>query len=382
MLELSLANWQDGPYNRTTFGRMREIVPTARVSAGRTPLTLQAGEQQLDLDTPILRDGRSLGRFRDLLHRTYTDGLLVLHEGKIVAEHYPGDLDKHRTHTLFSVSKSLVGTVCAILVGQGQVRLDADVCTYVPELASSGYAGATVRHVLDMRSGIKFSEDYEDLNAEVRRIDQAVGWLPRDDEAPTRLYEYLPRLVAERDHGGHFEYRSCENDVLGWVCERAAGERMPSLLSRLLWSRIADYDADAGVDIDGTIFFDGGIATTLRDLARFGQVICQNGAIGHSQVIPRFWIEDTLAGDADSQAAFAASSMGRDHPGWRYRNQFWVPYTDRRVICCLGIHDQLVYIDLDAQAVVVKFSSQPTALNARLEDLSFALAEAAVRMVA
>ena len=91
----------------------------------------------------------------------------------------------------------------------------------MPALANSGYAGATVRNLLDMRSGIKFSEDYLDPLAEVRLIEQAIGWAPRTvPDLPATMYDFLVTLQKKSPHGGPFEYRSCETDVLGWICER------------------------------------------------------------------------------------------------------------------------------------------------------------------
>ena len=149
----------------------------------------------------------------------------------------------------------------------------------MPALANSGYAGATVRHLLDMRSGIAFSEDYLDPMAEVRLIEQAIGWAPRTvPDLPTTMYDFLLTLQQKSPHGGPFEYRSCETDVLGWICEAASGVRMPELMSELLWSKLgADNDATIGVDSVGTGMFDGGINACLRDLARFGSLFLNGG---------------------------------------------------------------------------------------------------------
>jgi CubicO group peptidase (beta-lactamase class C family) len=372
---VSLADWQGAPHNRRTFGRMREYVPTARVAAGTTPLRLRDGGS-LDLDLPV-RIGEADRPLRSVLADTYTDGFMVVHRGIVLAETYPGDLGPDRTHMLFSVSKSIVGTVAANLVAGGLLDPSAQLSDYVPELGSSGYAGATVRHILDMRSGIRFSEEYLDAHAEVRQLDQAVGWVPRvDDWVPDSLYGYLPMLEPARPHGGTFEYRSCETDVLGWVCERAAGEPMPSLLSRLLWSRIAADDMDAGVDRAGAVFCDGGLAATLRDAARFGELLRLGGANGSDRIIPASWIEDSLTGDADSREAFAQSPTETPpFPGGMYRNQFWVPYPDRRVLLCLGIHGQSIYVDIDRAMVVVKLSSCPSPVDPALDSASLAVAE-------
>src|SRR4029079_4280043 len=134
---VTLENWQQGPINRRTAGRMREVVPTARVAAGPTPLTLVDDGRELDLDTPVaLGDGTaSIG---SVLDATFTDGFLVLHDSVIRAEHYPGDLEPGRPHMLYSVSKSVVGSVAAILIDRGLLDPQSPVTAYVPELAESG----------------------------------------------------------------------------------------------------------------------------------------------------------------------------------------------------------------------------------------------------
>lgn len=163
---------------------------------------------------------------------------------------------------------------------------------YVPALAQPGYAGATVRHLLDTRSGIAFSEEYLDPLAEVRLLKKAIGWAPRTEaDLPDTMYGFLLTLRQKGPHGGPFDYRSCETDVLGWICEEAAGARMPALMSELLWSHNGiQTDAVIGVDREGTGMFDGGINACLRDLVRVGSLFLNEG-------LPS-------AGGADSRAAF------------------------------------------------------------------------------
>jgi CubicO group peptidase (beta-lactamase class C family) len=153
---------------------------------------------------------------------TYTDGFMVMHEGRVIAEEYPAGMAPDALHLVMSVTKSLVGSVAAVLVDQGVLDPAAPLTTYVPALAVSGYAGATVRHVLDMRSGIIFSENYLDPDAEVRLLQQCIGWSPRrDPTSPASMYDFLVTLKQGSPHGGPFDYRSCETDVLGWLCEQA-----------------------------------------------------------------------------------------------------------------------------------------------------------------
>ena len=236
------------------------------------------------------------------------------------------------------------------------------ISDYVPELGESGYAGATVRHLLDMRSGIRFSEEYLDPNAEVRVLEQAIGWAPRAHPLiPKTMYDFLLTLEQKGPHGGPFEYRSGETDVLGWVCEAAAGRRMSALMSELLWSRLgAEYDIALAVDSAGAGMFDGGICAALRDLARFGTMLVRNGmSMTGEQVVPDWWIQDCLTGDPDSRQAFADSPSETLMPGGMYRNQFWLPYPHQDVMVCLGIHGQMIYANRSTGLVAAKLSSWP-----------------------
>jgi CubicO group peptidase (beta-lactamase class C family) len=357
----SLTNWQNAPHNRWSFQHLREVVPTARVGRGAgAPRPLQSGSG-FDAEQVVWRlDGRS-SSVAEVLADTYTDGFLVLQDGQVVTEQYPTGMPADRTHLLMSVSKSFVGCVIGILADRGVIDVSAAVDYYVPELAQSGYRGATVQDVLDMRSGITFSEEYLNPAAEVRLLEQVVGWAPRTQPGlPTSMYEYLATLQSGRPHGTAFEYRSCETDILGWVAERVSGTRMPELMSDLIWSRIgAEQDMDAAVDPAGAVFHDGGLAATLRDLGRFGQLLLDDGrnAAGE-QVVPPWWIADSLAGGADTREKFDASGNASWLPGGGYRNQFWLP-GGREVLLCLGIHGQMIWVEPARRLVVVKLSSWP-----------------------
>ena len=357
----SLTNWQNAPYNRWSFQHMREVVPTARVGRGTDaarPLQFAPGfdEQQI-----VWRLDGTSSTVAEVIADTYTDGFLVMHHGRVVLEQYPYGTSPDHAHMMMSVSKSVVGCVVGILADQGVIDPAAPVHRYIPELAKSGYRGATVRDVLDMRSGVTFSEEYLNDDAEVRLLEQVIGWAPRTHPGlPSSMYDYLATLSASRAHGIAFDYRSCETDILGWVCERASGVRMADLLSQLIWSRIgAEQDMDAAVDPAGAVFHDGGLAATLRDLGRFGQLLLDGGRLNGNQVVPAWWIADAYAGAPDSREVFAASGNDTWMPGGMYRNQFWLPYQGRDVLLCLGIHGQLIWVEPARHLVVVKLSSWP-----------------------
>ncbi|SMY02389.1 hypothetical protein BSP239C_03340 [Brevibacterium sp. 239c] len=354
-------NWQEADNVRWSFQHVDQVLPTTPISRGIGPVAeLPADLQDLG-NVEVPKTEFSAARsVRSVIEASDTDAWMVLHNGTVLAEEYFSTMRPDTEHLLMSVSKSLVGTVAGVLVGSGDLDPNRLITDYVPELASSGYAGATVRHILDMRSGIRFSENYLDPKSEVRQIEESIGWSEQTPEGQAKgMYEFLTTLDAKSKHGGVYEYRSCETDVLGWVCEKIADESMQTLMSRVLWSRIgAERDALIATDQYGVGMFDGGINTTLRDLARFGYLYANRGvSLTGEQVAPTSWIGDTLTGDVDTRKAFAEGPDDNRMPGGMYRNQFWFPFPDSHAFLALGIHGQMIYMNPGANFVGVKLSS-------------------------
>ncbi|KKC05784.1 serine hydrolase domain-containing protein [Mycobacterium nebraskense] len=360
---ISLDNWLLAPYARWSFQHVEDFVPTALIPRGTGPIAALPAVPNPVAEIPVTNTDGAATTVGAVMAATVTDGWAVAHRGSLVAQEYLDGMAADTRHLVFSVSKSLVGAVVGALYEAGAIELDAPVTAFVPGLANCGYAGATVRHLLDMRSGIKFSENYDDPAAEIHLLDQAMGWAPKSSpDAPSTLRDFLLTLRQKSAHGGPFEYRSCETDVLGWICEVAGGQRMPGLMSELLWSRIgAQYDATIAVDPVGTGFFDGGVNACLTDLIRFGSLFLRDGvSLTGQQVIPAAWVADTFDGGPDSRQAFAASpDHDTDLPGGMYRNQMWFPYPGSNVVLCLGMCGQMVYVNRAAETVAAKVSTQP-----------------------
>jgi CubicO group peptidase (beta-lactamase class C family) len=361
---VTTVNWQDPPFNRWAFWHTRELLPTQRIAAAaRAPRPLVPLTDPPDLQAIV----------GDVLARSFTDAWVVLQDGKLVEEWYGEQGAADTPHAVLSVTKSVVGCVAGVLVERGAMGLDDVVTDHVPELAETAWSGATVRQVLDMRSGVAFVEDYTDAQADVRRLDEWVGWRPRGgDDLPRGLYAFLRTLRSGTDHGGTFVYRSAETDVLGWVCERAGGSRMADLISTLVWQPMgAERDAEIICDGNGTAVHDGGLCATARDLARFGQLLLDGGAVpaedGPVQVLPAGWLRSSWAVDSDARSAFLASPAEQSFPGGWYRNQFWFrPGEQGDVLLCLGIHGQLIHVSRRTRTVCVKLSTWPTAQDPRL----------------
>jgi hypothetical protein len=358
---VTLANWQEPPFNRWGFQHVAELIPTARIRRGDGPVwELPRDERDLS-DLSIGPDGNVLDAF---LERTYTDGIVAVHGGTVVFERSFNAMRPDSRHLLMSVSKSVTSAVCGVLVGRGLLSPADLVTKHLPELAGTSWDGCTVRALLDMRAGTRFDEDYANPKADVRVYEQIYLWRPRTDSGlPDDITAYYTLLENARPHGGPFDYRSILTDVLAWVMERAAGERLHELISRDLWQPMgAEADAEITLDGHGNPMADGGISCTLRDLARFGLLLRDRGRRGDREVIPAAWIDDTLTPDPDTVEAFESSLDAREFPeGAYYRNQFWVIDPAAPIFLCSGINGQSVLVHGPADVVVAKFSTWPVA---------------------
>ncbi len=358
-------NWLDPPFSSWALWHLDELVRCARVRRGTGPARpLPPHPEPPALDAvPVTRTDGDEVSAEEVLATTHTDAFAALHDGRLVVERYRYAGAEHGLHGVLSITKSVVGCVAGVLADRGDLDLTRPVQDYVPELAESGYSGATARHLLDMRSGVRFVEDYIDPESDISRLERALG--------QEGLATFLMTLRREREHGGHFLYRSAETDVLGWVCERASGRPLAELVSTIVWEPIgAEHDAVLSTDVNGMAVADGGLAASARDLLRFGQMLLELGTVAwddvRRQVVPARWVRDAWAVGADIRSAFLGSPNEVSIPGGWYRNQFWFrPGPSGDVLLCIGIHGQLLYVCRRTRTVCVKLSSWPTPQNPR-----------------
>lgn len=352
------------PRTRYSFSHMREFVPTRAVWRGDGPVgRLPRAERDIGGVPFTDADGKHR-TFADMLALTYTDGILVMHRGKVVYERYFGALDAQTPHIAMSVTKSLVGTLAAMLAADGKLDPAAPVTQYVPELKDGAYGDATVRQVMDMTVGVHYTENYADPDADVWRYARAVGMLPRPagDQGPADLYDYLKTLHKEGEHGAVFAYKTVNAEVLAWIVRRASGQSLSSLLSARIWQPMgAQSDAYFTLDSIGTESGGGGLNTTLADLARFGELIRNGGLFNGRQILPKAVIDDIRRGGDPARFAQAGYAT---LPGYSYRNMWWVSGDDHHTFEARGIYGQRIYIDPVAQIIVVRYASHPIAANA------------------
>jgi CubicO group peptidase (beta-lactamase class C family) len=356
------------PQIRWSLSHLRELMPTVCVRRGGVAASdlgsaIASREAEIDQLQFISLDGNSR-RWGQSLSDTYTDGIVALHRGRIVYERYFGALRPQLPHACFSVTKSYAATIAASLLHEGVLDESRPVPYYVPELAASAYADATVREVLDMQVGVAHSELYSDPATQFWNYARAAGFCPRahDYRGPDGLHEYLIGLRKQGVHGEAFSYKSVNTEVLCWAMQRATGAPLAELLSQRLWSQLGcEEDAYISVDPLGVAMGGAGLAATLRDLARFGELLRCEGARGPRQLIPAAVIADIRRGADKAKFATAGYTL---LDGYSYRNMWWITHNEHDAFEARGIHGQRLYVAPLAELVVARFASHPIARSA------------------
>jgi CubicO group peptidase (beta-lactamase class C family) len=360
------------PQLRWSFSNYRRLVPTGNVSRGLgAPVPLPRAERD-DIDGiafRVLGSEQSM-TWAQSLGANYTDGIVVLHKGRVVYERYFGALRPDGQHIAMSVTKSFFGTIGAMLVADGTLDANAAASKYVPELKDSAFGDATVRQLLDMTTGLQYSENYADPNAEIWNHVRAGNVLPRPPgyAGPNTFYEFLVTVKKQGNHGDAFAYKTVNTDALGWVIARATGKSVGDNLQQRIWSKLgAEQDAYFAIDTVGTEFAGGGLNTGLRDLARFGEMMRLDGRFNGQQIVPKAVIDDIRNGADKAHFAKAGYAL---LPGWSYRNMWWVSHNEHGAYSARGVHGQLVYVDPKAEMVIARYASFPLAGNANIDPTS------------
>ena len=357
------------PQLRWTLSHVRELLPTANVWRGPLPPASLGEPPHAAAESAIdaLRFSDMNGverRWLDSLSETYTDGIYVLHRGRPVYERYCGVLRPERPHMCFSMTKSYAATLAAMLAHEGTLDETKTVPHYVPELRGTAFEDATIRNLMDMQTGLAYTEAYADEDADIWKYSRACGFRsrPAGYDGPRTTYDYLQTLRKEGSHGKVFAYKTPNTDVLCWLMKRATGVGLADMLSQRLWSPLGcEQDACLLVDSIGVPFGGGGLCASLRDLARFGETMRCEGAWHGRQRIPEAVVADIRRGGDPAKFAPAGYAL---LPGYSYRSMWWVSHNEIGAFEARGIHGQRLYVAPGAELVIARFASHPIAGSA------------------
>jgi len=362
----TVANWMTAPFNRWSLQHVPQILPTATVARGDGAISelparpLPVGDIRFE---PAPGETLSVAEW---LAASYTDGFIVLQDGRIVFEAYLNGMRPQTRHLTYSISKSVIGILAGILADHGDLDLARTVEDYVPELRSSGFAEYRVRDLLDMLAAIEWTEDYVDPNSPWRRWKEAIGWLPvaGDSDGATRgNYEFLPTLRRDPNWRGGFKYVSPSAEVVAWILERAGGMPLAEQLSRRLWIPLgAQRDAYITTDSSFAPAAAGGFGATLRDLARFGQMVVNEGSFNQRPIVSSTWIED-IGSNGNNVDWRRGQYRGFWNPDGAYRSFWYVIGDADGSLEAIGIHGQRLHINPLRKLVFVRLSSHPEATS-------------------
>lgn len=354
------------PFNRWAFQHIRELHPTRAVRHDATrvsPLTTDLRDIG-SLSAPV-SEGR-VATLEQLLDASHTDAFLVLHRGQIVYERYLNGMQPDSPHLMFSCTKSFVGTMMLTLIEQGRVDASKPVSFYVPELARSAFGEASVQQVLDMTTSIRFEEVYADHDSDWGRYGDVFGMYGATKgnlAGPRSIFDYLPTLQRDGQHGVAFHYVTPNTDVLGWILSRVTGLSVAAALETMIWQPLgAEHDGYVWLDAGGREMAGAGLNIAPRDAARFGQMILDQGRHDGRQVIPAAVAARILRqGNAGIFTKLYPNDAWYGPIAHSYHDQWWSFNNAHKTVSAIGIHGQYIWLDPVAQMVVVKVSSSPDA---------------------
>ncbi|MFT4767639.1 MAG: CubicO group peptidase (beta-lactamase class C family) [Glaciecola sp.] len=351
------------PYNRWSFQHLRELFPTRAVPASHSPWILPS--KAIDFADVVVDfdEGRSM-TVGTWLASAYTDGFIVLDRGTVVHEQYENSQTPSTQHLMFSVTKSFTGAMILQLMEQGAIDGTKTVASYVPELSQTAFGDATVQQVMDMTNSIAYDETYDDPNSDI------ANFLTSMYLGGEGLYSHLQSLTSKQlgfEHGEAFHYVTPDPEVLGWIIRRIEGQTLADVIYQRLWSKLGtEFEAHYWVDPTGVEMAGGGLSMTLRDAARFGQMILDDGQANGEQVLSADIAQriKTPRNQATFNRYYQDAWYGSVAQG--YHDQWW-SYAGVDAVAALGVHGQFIYINSEHDVVIVKQSSDPDAENDRVD---------------
>jgi len=361
------------PFNRWAYQHMRELVPSVSITSVATPQPLPRTPRPALDEVTVPRPDGSTASFDEFLRTTYTDAMVVVHDGVVVQERYDNSMTPHTPHQMMSCTKSFIGLFAMAAAREGHVAETDRVGDLLPELEASGFADATLGHLLDMTNSLMFDETYDDPEADIHAYAAIVGIGEGSRQGgPGNLFEYLATLRGDpaAAHGAVFHYQTPKTDVVNWATNRVTGRSLFADFDRL-WAEMGGTDeAYVLVDPVGAPVAGGGLNASPEDLARFALSMLA----GDSLVAPPA-VLDLIQGGGSVDAFLAGpDAIGMMADGnWTYRAQWWVRNEPgREAMTAIGVNGQWIYLDRARDVAIIKQSSQPVALDEWADDFTIA----------
>lgn len=341
-------------FSSENFKAMDGILPYNRIETDGGRKEYKVKPTKKDLMKLEYKFNGEKHKLEELLSKTNTGGILVLKKDKIEFEKYFNGYNQESTVTSWSVAKSFISSLVGIAVDEKKINsIDDQVTKYVPELKGSGYDGVTVKQVLEMSSGVKFNEDYTDLDSD---LNQMIGYLFVEGGS---VDEYVKGLVRESKPGTH-KYKSVDTQVLGLILKKATGMPVSKYLEEKIWKPMgATHDAYWNTDLSGNEISFALLNSNMRDFAKYGQLMMNDGKYKGTQIVPKKWVQEAVKPNRPELAP------GKADPYFGYGYQWWIPNGAKygEEFSAIGIYGQYIYVNKKYDIVIVKSSCDPMVIE-------------------
>lgn len=333
----------------TLTNRTIELVfDVARVEAGGDVWVLPEDRRPLDFTYEAGGETRSA---EHVLQRTHTDAMIILKDGRIVYEAYL-NMTRETTHFMsYSMAKTFNAILTGLAIEDGAIEsVRVPVTRYAPELEGTGYDGATLEDLLEMRSGVDWNDNF--FVPGPSRDAHIAAFV----ENSARYTDWAQDTTRAYPPGEVFNYNTMDAALVGLVLERALGRAISDYMSERLWKpagmqSYAFYVLDGPPGV-GREFSGGGFNAVLRDYARIGQMMLDGGVANGRQVLPVSWVDQSTRPSSAGEG-----ETGEPGLGYAY---FWWTIEGAGAYTALGGEGQYLYVDPDTETVIVKLSHAPT----------------------
>ena len=331
------------------FRNMHNIYDARTVTCSDEPFHFEASQYKLPDTFPY--KGKQVP-ILDFLEQYWTTGFIVIKDDAIVYENYWLGYSEDSLCISWSMAKSVISALIGIAIDEGLIDgVETIVSDLAPELIGGGYEGVRLKDVLQMSSGVHFSEEHEQFFSDINKMARKVAF-------GQSLNDFAANLKPERPPGTYNHYVSMDTQVLGIILEAVTGGSLCEYLQEKLWTKIGtEADAKWLIDSQGKELAFGTLNATLRDYARIGRLYVNLGNWNGKQLVPRQWVIDSTTPDAPH---LMPGKHGLSDYEMGYGYQWWIPAHPKDDFLAIGIRGQSIYVKPKANFILVRTAADPS----------------------
>ena len=278
--------------------------------------------------------------------KTETQGVLIIQNDSIIYEKCTGEMAADKVAGVFSITKSVTSLLCGIAVDEGYIKsIDDPVTDYMPELLKKDpmWQKLTIRHLLNMRSGLDFEDTYSLRLKDFKRLN-AMAKL----NYGRNIKAQVKKLKFRCEPGTEYRYESMTTEILGLVIERATGRQFADYLEEKVWTPLG-MESPAYLSYDSKKHHAphafGGLALTMLDLAKIGRLYLNRGEWDGKRIVSESWIDQSTAYSEDN---------GGYHFCWYDTSYIGVDKADYPGYYAMGIRGQVLFVNPYKNLIMVR----------------------------